>query len=81
VDRYSIPFDDVLKKIMLPVSFMNLMPLTWPKIIVPGDGPQLLGQRALQLATHFAYDPTFLAPYNTEYNTHYMNLLYAPQKH
>ncbi|WP_416444773.1 cellulase family glycosylhydrolase [Leeuwenhoekiella sp. A16] len=34
----------------------------------------------IQIATQFAYDPTFLAPYNTEYNTHYMNLAYAPQK-
>ena len=34
----------------------------------------------IQWATHFAYDPTYLAAYNTEYNTHYMNLVYAPQK-
>jgi hypothetical protein len=34
----------------------------------------------IQWATHFAYDPTFLAYANTEYNTHYMNLVYAPQK-
>jgi hypothetical protein len=34
----------------------------------------------IQWATHFAYDPTFMAYANTEYNTHYMNLAYAPQK-
>lgn len=34
----------------------------------------------IQIATHFAYDPTFLAYANTEYNTHYMNLVYTPQK-
>lgn len=34
----------------------------------------------MQLATHFSYDPTFLAPYNTEYNTHFMNLAYTPGK-
>jgi hypothetical protein len=34
----------------------------------------------IQWATHFAYDPTFLAHVNTEYNTHFMNLVYAPQK-
>lgn len=34
----------------------------------------------LQLATHFAYDPTYSAYANTEYGTHYMNLLYTPQK-
>ncbi|MGM5469470.1 hypothetical protein ACS386_04275 [Flavobacteriaceae bacterium LMO-SS05] len=34
----------------------------------------------IQIATHFAYDPTFIAAFNTEYNTHYMNLNYTPQK-
>jgi hypothetical protein len=34
----------------------------------------------MQVATHFAYDPTFMADVNTEYGTHYMNLVYAPQK-
>jgi hypothetical protein len=34
----------------------------------------------IQWATHFAYDPTYMAYANTEYNTHYMNLVYTPQK-
>ncbi|WP_044211664.1 hypothetical protein [Flammeovirga sp. OC4] len=34
----------------------------------------------IQWATQFAYDPTFLADRNTEYNTHYMNLAYTPSK-
>ena len=34
----------------------------------------------IQWATHFAYDPTYTAYANTEYDTHYMNLVYAPQK-
>lgn len=34
----------------------------------------------IQVATHFAYDPTYMADVNTEYGTHYMNLVYAPQK-
>lgn len=33
-----------------------------------------------QIATHFAYDPLYLAPYNTEYQTHYLNLAYTPSK-
>jgi hypothetical protein len=33
-----------------------------------------------QFATQFAYDPMYLAAYNTEYRTHYLNLAYAPQK-
>ena len=34
----------------------------------------------IQWATHFSYDPTYMAYANTEYNTHFMNLVYAPQK-
>ena len=37
-------------------------------------------EAGMQVANHFAYDPTFMAQYNTEYGTHYMNLAYAPQK-
>lgn len=34
----------------------------------------------MQFATQFAYDPLYIAPFNTEYQTHYLNLAYAPQK-
>ena len=34
----------------------------------------------MQWATMFCYDPTALAQYNSEYSTHYLNLLYTPQK-
>ena len=37
-------------------------------------------ESGFQLATQFAYDPMFMAFANTEYQTHYMNLAYAPQK-
>ena len=37
-------------------------------------------EAGLQLATQFAYDALFLAPFNTNYGTHFMNLAYAPQK-
>ncbi|WP_375446786.1 membrane or secreted protein [uncultured Fibrella sp.] len=37
-------------------------------------------EAGMQLAHQFAYDPTFMAAANTEYNTHFMNLAYAPQK-
>ncbi len=37
-------------------------------------------EAGLQIAAHFDYDAMFLAPYNTNYGTHYMSLPYAPQK-
>lgn len=33
-----------------------------------------------QFATQFAYDPMLIAPFNTEYQTHYLNLAYSPAK-
>ena len=33
-----------------------------------------------QWITQFAYDATFLAAYNTDYQTHYLNLFYTPGK-
>lgn len=37
-------------------------------------------ESGFQFATQFAYDPMYIAYANTEYQTHYMNLAYAPQK-
>lgn len=37
-------------------------------------------EAGMQVATHFDYDAMFLAPYNTNYGTHFMSLPYAPQK-
>ncbi len=34
----------------------------------------------MQWVTMFAYDPVALAPSNTEYQTHFLNLVYSPQK-
>ena len=37
-------------------------------------------EAGMQWVTMFAYDPVTLAPSNTEYQTHFLNLAYAPQK-
>lgn len=37
-------------------------------------------ESGFQFATQFAYDPMYIAYANTEYQTHYLNLAYAPQK-
>jgi hypothetical protein len=37
-------------------------------------------EAGMQWATMFSYDPTPLAQFNSEYSTHYLNLLYTPQK-
>ena len=37
-------------------------------------------EAGMQWAAMFCYDPTALAQYNSEYSTHFLNLLYTPQK-
>ena len=37
-------------------------------------------EAGMQFAAMFAYDPSQIAWSNTEYSTHFLNLLYAPQK-
>lgn len=37
-------------------------------------------QQGFQWITQFAYDPIALAPFNTEYPTHYLNIAYTPAK-
>lgn len=37
-------------------------------------------KEGFQWITQFAYDPIDLAPFNTEYPTHYLNLAYTPAK-
>lgn len=80
VDRYLIPFDDVIKK------------HSGAKLVYEFDAPDIgksyiypamarsFRSAGIQVATHFSYDPTYLAYANTEYNTHYMNLAYTPGK-
>lgn len=37
-------------------------------------------EAGFQWATQFAYDPLAMAAYNTDYQTHWMNLVYTPSK-
>ncbi|HEY3405350.1 MAG TPA: cellulase family glycosylhydrolase [Ohtaekwangia sp.] len=80
VDKYTIPFAN------LP-SFKKMARIVYEfdaadvgrSYIYPAMA-RSFREAGMQVATHFAYDPTFMADVNTEYNTHYMNLAFAPQK-
>jgi len=80
VNDYNIPFNNVIannKKAKLVYEFdaadVN-------KSYMYPAMARSFREAGIQIATHFAYDPTFLAYANTEYNTHYMNLNYTPHK-
>ncbi|MDH5598486.1 MAG: membrane or secreted protein, partial [Cyclobacteriaceae bacterium] len=78
--NYDIPFDQVIKKYKGAKLVYEFDAADIGKSYIYPAMARSFRQAGIQVATHFAYDPTFLAPYNTEYNTHYMNLNYAPQK-
>lgn len=80
VDRYAIPFAShpKFKKIAKLVYEFDAADVG-RSYIYPVMA-RSFREAGMQLATHFAYDPAFMADVNTEYGTHYMNLPYAPQK-
>ncbi len=80
VDNYSIPFgsNPKFKKIGKLVYEFDAADVG-RSYIYPAMA-RSFREAGMQIATHFAYDPTYMADVNTEYNTHYMNLAYAPQK-
>lgn len=80
VDLYTIPFaNDPKFKKMAKIVYEFDAADVGRSYIYPAMA-RSFRETGIQVATHFAYDPTFMADVNTEYGTHYMNLVYAPQK-
>ncbi|MDU8885114.1 hypothetical protein RXV94_03005 [Yeosuana sp. MJ-SS3] len=80
VNDYNMPFDSVFKinkgaKLVYEFDAADV----GRSYIYPAMA-RSFRTAGIQIGTHFAYDPTYLAPHNTEYNTHYMNLSYTPSK-
>lgn len=80
IDNYSIPFRDVKgfnNKAMLVYEY-DPADITYsymhPAMV------RSFRSAGFQWITQFAYDPIDMAAYNTEYQTHYLNLAYTPQK-
>ncbi len=80
VDHYNIPFDT------LP-EFQNKARIIYEfdsgdtnsSVIFPAMA-RSFREAKFQFATQFAYEPTDLAFANTEYQTHFTNLIYTPSK-
>lgn len=80
VDLYSIPFASNPKfKSMARMVYEFDAADVGRSYIYPAMA-RSFRTAGMQIANHFAYDPTYMADVNTEYGTHYMNLAYAPQK-
>jgi len=80
VDRYPIPFADNPKfKKMAKIAYELDAADIGRSYIYPAMA-RSFREAGIQVATQFAWDPNFLAYANSSYQTHYMNLAYAPQK-
>lgn len=80
VDDYNIPFDNTIKKYKGAKIVYEFDAADIGKSCIYPAMARSFRKAGIQIATHFAYDPLFLAFANTEYNTHYMNLAYTPDK-
>lgn len=80
VDKYTIPFKDILKENKAARIVYEFDAADMLSTFMYPAMARTFRTAGMQLATHFSYDPTYLAPFNTEYNTHFMNLVYAPRK-
>lgn len=80
VETYTLPFDSLFRSQGMARIVYEFDAADMTASYLYPAMARSFRTAGIQLATHFSYDPTCLAPYNTEYNTHYMNLLYAPRK-
>lgn len=80
VNDYNIPFDETIKKYKGAKMVYEFDAADVRQSYIYPAMARSFREAGIQIATHFAYDPTFMSSTNTEYNTHYMNLSYTPQK-
>lgn len=80
VDSYAIPYDTISEyrnksKMVYEFDAADVL----QSYMYPAMAKSFR-EAGFQWATQFAYDPTAMANVNTEYQTHYLNLLYTPSK-
>lgn len=81
VDRYNIPFDDTIPAFnKKPLMVYEFDAADIAQSIMYPAMARSFRTAGFQWATQFAYDPMAIAYGNTEYQTHYLNLVYTPSK-
>ncbi len=80
VDQYTIPFHDLKGYSSKARIVYEFDPADIPGSYLYPAMARSFRQAGMQWATQFAYDPISHANYNTEYQTHYVNLAYTPSK-
>ena len=80
VNDYNIPFSNVIENNNAAKLVYEFDAADVNRSYIYPAMARSFREAGIQIGTHFAYDPSFLAYANTEYNTHYMNLNYTPHK-
>ena len=80
VDRYEIPFEDSFKMNKGAKLVYEFDAADVGKSYIYPAMARSFRTAGIQVATHFTYEPTYMAATNTEYNSHFMNLAYTPSK-
>ncbi|WP_298246554.1 hypothetical protein [uncultured Christiangramia sp.] len=80
VNDYNIPFNNAIENNNAAKLVYEFDAADVNKSYIYPAMARSFREAGIQIGTHFAYDPSFLAYANTEYNTHYMNLNYTPHK-
>lgn len=80
VDAYPIPLSDHKKFRNKAKMIYEFDPADIGQSYIYPAMARSMRESGFQFATQFAYDPVFIAYANTEYQTHYMNLAFAPRK-
>jgi hypothetical protein len=80
VSTYTNPFSEITEcKNMVKIIYEFDPSDTGQSVMYPAMA-RSFRSAGFQWATQFAYDSSVLAHTNTEYSTHYMNLLYSPSR-
>lgn len=80
LDKYTIPFDTVRNFDSKAKFVYEFDPADVLDSYLFPAVARTFAREGFQWATQFAYDPIDIARFNTEYQTHYLNLAYTPQK-
>lgn len=81
LDNYTIPWKDTMpryNKLARVVYEFDPADVTYSHLY-PAIA-RTFRKEGFQWITQFAYDPLYLAQYNTEYPTHFLSLVYTPAK-
>ncbi|MCM1067927.1 MAG: hypothetical protein NC418_10180 [Muribaculaceae bacterium] len=80
LDSYDIPFDTVAGYASQPKLIYEYDPADVLETYLYPAAARTFRKEGFDWVTQFAYDPIDMARFNTEYQTHFLNLAYTPGK-